>query len=228
MEASSYFFLFRVFRGSEKRVYPRNTRNQKNKNTNRLIHRHINVNTAVYFHKSAKERRLIFMPKNETKITAEPGKQELFITREFDAPRELVFKAHTDAEIYKQWLGPRDLKMTIEKFEPVDGGSYRYIHERDGHQYAFYGVNHEVLAPERIIGTFEFLGLPERGHVILGTLRFEELSGNRTRLVSQSVFQSVADRDGMIASGMERGVVDGYERLDDILASTSGQAISAG
>jgi len=78
-------------------------------------------------------------------------------------------------------------------------------------------VNHEVLAPERIIGTFEFEGLPEKGHVVLGTLRFEALPGNRTRLTSQSVFQSVADRDGMVRSGMERGVNEGYDRLDDLL-----------
>ncbi len=79
-------------------------------------------------------------------------------------------------------------------------------------------MNHEVLAPERIIGTFEFEGLPEKGHVILGTVKFEVLPGNRTRLTSQSVFQSVADRDGMLQSGMERGVNEGYERLDELLA----------
>ena len=94
---------------------------------------------------------------------------------------------------------------------------YRYIHKRGGNEYAFHGVNHEVLAPERIIGTFEFEGLPEKGHVLLVTARFEALPGDRTRLTSQSVFQSVSDRDGMLQSGMERGVNDGYERLDEIL-----------
>jgi uncharacterized protein YndB with AHSA1/START domain len=167
---------------------------------------------------------------NKTTITAEPGKQEIFVTREFDAPREIVFRAHTDPGLYVQWLGPRELTMTLEKFEPRNGGSYRYIHkDHDGNEYAFHGVNHEVLAPERIIGTFEFEGLPEKGHVILGTLKFEELPGNRTKLVSQSVFQSVADRDGMLRSGMERGVNDGYDRLDEILAKnrqTKTQTIS--
>ena len=158
---------------------------------------------------------------NKTTVTAEPGKQELFITREFDAPRELVFKAHVDPELYAKWVGPRDLTMTIQKWEPREGGSYKFTHERDGHKYAFFGVNHEVLAPERIIGTFEFDGLPERGHVILGTTKFEELSGGRTRLVHQSVFQSVADRDGMVQSGMERGVTEGYEKLDELLANES-------
>jgi uncharacterized protein YndB with AHSA1/START domain len=156
--------------------------------------------------------------KNKTTITAEPGKQELFITREFDAPRELVFKAHTDPELYAQWLGPRDLITTFETFEPVSGGRYRFIQkDKDGNEFAFHGVTHEVTAPERIIGTFEFEGLPEAGHVILETSRFEALPGNRTRVMAQSVFQSVADRDGVIQSGMERGVNEGYERLDEIL-----------
>jgi uncharacterized protein YndB with AHSA1/START domain len=164
---------------------------------------------------------------NKTVVTAEPGKQELFITREFDAPRELVFNAHVDPEQYMQWVGPRDLTMTIEKWEPREGGSYRFVHARGEHKYAFFGVNHEVLAPERIIGTFEFDGLPERGHVILGTTKFEELPGGRSRLVHQSVFQSVADRDGMIRSGMERGVTEGYEKLDSLLADQGGAKTSA-
>ena len=155
---------------------------------------------------------------NKTTITAEPGKQELFITREFDASRELVFKAHTDPELYVKWVGPRELTMSLETFEPRAGGSYRYTHkDRDGNEYAFHGVNHEVLAPERIISTFEFEGLPEKGHVVLETARFEALPGGRTGLTVQSVFQSVADRDGMIQAGMERGVNEGYERLDALL-----------
>ena len=164
---------------------------------------------------------------NKTEIIAEPGKQELFIKREFDAPRELVFRAHTDPDIYVKWVGPRDLTMTIDKWDARDGGSYAFTHERDGHKYRFLGVYHEIAEPERIIGTFEFDGLPERGHVILGTTRFEELPGGRTRLVHQSVFQSVEDRDGMIASGMERGVNDGYEKLDELLQQESGTRSSA-
>lgn len=159
------------------------------------------------------------MSKNKTTITAEPGKQELFITREFDAPRELVFKAHTDPDIYARWLGPRDLTTTIETFEPVSGGRWRFTQkDKDGNEFAFHGVNHDVTAPERLIGTFEFDGLPESGHVILETTKFEDLPGGRTRVTTQSVYQSVEDRDGMIASGMESGVVDGFERLDEILA----------
>ena len=156
--------------------------------------------------------------KNKTVITAESGKQELFITREFDAPHELVFKAYTDPELYGQWLGPRGLTTTFETFEPVSGGRWRFVQkDGDGNEFGFHGVNHDVTPPERIIGTFEYDGLPESGHVLLETTKFEALPGNRTRVTSQSVFQSIEDRDGMVEAGMESGVVEGYERLDEIL-----------
>lgn len=162
------------------------------------------------------------MARNSTKITAEPGKQEIFITREFDAPRDLVFKAFVDPKLIVQWLlGPRKhgLTMTLDKFEPRTGGVYRFIHrDQQGNEYAFHGSIHEVLTPERIVQTFEFEGLPEKGHVSLETARFEELPGGRTKLITQSVFQSVADRDGMLQSGMEEGVNDSYDRLDELLA----------
>ena len=155
-------------------------------------------------------------------MTAEPGKQELLITREFDAPRELVFKAFTDPELYVQWLGPRRLSMRLETFEPRSGGRWRYIHkDQSGNEFAFRGVYHEVLAPERMIDTFEFEGLPEAGHVCLETLTFEALPGGRTRLTAHSVFQSVADRDGALQSGMEEGVNDSHERLADLLETMS-------
>jgi uncharacterized protein YndB with AHSA1/START domain len=156
--------------------------------------------------------------KNKTVINAKPGKQELFITREFDAPRELVFKAHTDPALYTRWVGPRDLTTNLVTFEPVSGGRWRFIQkDKDGNEFGFHGVNHDVTIPERIISTFEFEGLPESGHVILETTKFDALSGGRTRVTTQSVYQSVEDRDGMIAFGMERGVVDGHERLEEIL-----------
>ena len=155
--------------------------------------------------------------KNKTTITAEPNKQELFVTREFEAPRELVFKAHTDPDLFVRWLGPRGLTTTLEAFEPVSGGRWRFIQkDKDGNEYGFHGVFHEV-SPERMIQTFEFEGLPESGHVILETTTLEALPNGRTRLTAQSVFQSVTDRDGMIQSGMEHGVNEGYERLDEIL-----------
>jgi uncharacterized protein YndB with AHSA1/START domain len=158
--------------------------------------------------------------KNETKIVAEPGKHEITIIREFDAPRELVFRAYTEPDLYVRWVGPRGYEMKLEKFEPWSGGAWRYTHsDAQGNEYGFHGVNHEVTAPERIIGTFEFEGLPEPGHVALETAIFEALPGNRTRVTGQSVFRSVADRDGMLQSGMEHGVNDSHERLDELLAS---------
>ena len=159
---------------------------------------------------------------NKTTITAEPGKQEMLITREFDAPRELVFKAFTDPELYVQWLGPRRLTTMLDTFEPRSGGRWRYISkDQSGNEFAFRAVYHEVLAPQCIIDTFEFEGLPEAGHVCLETLTLEELPGGRTRLAAQSVFQSVADRDDAIQSGMEEGVNESYERLTELLETMS-------
>jgi uncharacterized protein YndB with AHSA1/START domain len=157
---------------------------------------------------------------NKTKMIAEPGKQEIFIVRELDAPRELVFKSFTDPKLYEQWLGPRRLTTKFEKLESKDGGSYRFINEDEkGNKFAFHGAYHEVLAPERIIGTFEFEGLSEKGHVSLEITKFEELPGGRTKLTTQDVFMSVADRDGMIQSGMEEGANDSYDRLEELLVT---------
>ena len=153
--------------------------------------------------------------KNKVTVTAEPGKQEVFITREFDAPRELVFKAHTDPKLYVQWLGPYGYEMILETFEPVNGGRYRYIHkDQGGNEYGFHGTFHE-MSMDNMVQTFEFEGYP--GHVSLDTMTLEELPGNRTKATIHSVFQSVSDRDGMIQNGMEKGMREGYERLDDIL-----------
>jgi uncharacterized protein YndB with AHSA1/START domain len=155
---------------------------------------------------------------HKTTIAAEPGKQEMRITREFDAPRERVFQAFTDPELYVQWLGPRRLTTMLDTFEPRSGGRWRYLQkDQSGNEFGFHGVYHEVRAPERIIDTFEFEGLPQAGHVALETLILEELPGGRTRLTAQSVFQSVADRDGALQSGMEEGLNDSYERLTELL-----------
>jgi uncharacterized protein YndB with AHSA1/START domain len=153
-------------------------------------------------------------------VTAEPGKQELFITREFDAPREMVFKAFIDPELLIQWLGPKSMVMSIDAYEMKNGGWYRYVHtDERGNHYAFRGAVHEVYTPERIIQTFEFEGIPGKGHVSLDTSFFEELSDGRTKLTIHSVFRTVADRDGMVSSGMEGGLTEGFARLDELLAS---------
>ena len=152
-------------------------------------------------------------------VSAEPGKQELFITREFDAPRELVFKACTDPTLVSQWWGPRYLLTEVDKMDVRAGGQWRFINrDAEGNEYAaFHGVYHEILAPERVIQTFEFEGLPETGHVTLETMRFEALPGGRTQLNIQSVFQTVADRDSVLQSGMESGANDTYDRLEEIV-----------
>jgi len=155
---------------------------------------------------------------NQTTITAEPGKQEMVITREFDAPRELVFRAIMDPKLVSQWWGPRYLSTIVDKMDVRPGGQWRFINrDVEGNEYAFHGVYHEVLAPERVIDTFEFEGLPETGHVTLETMKLEELPGGRTRLITQSVFQSLADRDGVLQSGMESGANDTYDRLSELL-----------
>lgn len=153
--------------------------------------------------------------KNKVAVTAEPGKQELFITREFDAPRELVYKAHIDPKLYVQWLGPHGYEMILEEFEPVNGGKYRYVHkDKDGNEFGFRGTFHD-MSIDNMVQTFEFEGYP--GHVSLDCMMLEVLPGNRTKATIHSVFQSISDRDGMIQNGMEKGVTEGYERLDEIL-----------
>lgn len=150
-----------------------------------------------------------------TEYTIEPGKQDLVSTVVLDAPRELVFKAYTDPDLFARWWGPSRYENQILKFEQRTGGEWHVVQKgADGAEFAFRGVNHEVVAPERICQTFEFLGVP--GHVALQTATFEDL-GNKTRVVAQIVFQSVMDRDGMVASGMRDGADESMDRLADLL-----------
>lgn len=154
--------------------------------------------------------------KNSTKIIAKSGRQDIIITREFNAPRELVFKAHVNPDLYGQWIGPRKFTTTFEKFDVKNGGSWRYrFKDMDGHELYFHGVYHEVKAPEKIIGTFEFEG--EQGYVVLNATIFESLPGNRTKLTVQSVFQSIEDRDGELRFLTEDGLEDIFSRLDELL-----------
>ena len=153
---------------------------------------------------------------SKTEITAEPGIPIIVLTREFDAPRELVFRAHTDPDLLLQWLGPRDLALTIDRYEVRNGGTWRYVNsDADGNSYGFHGVFHGDPSPDAIVQTFEFEGAP--GHVCLQSATFAERDG-KTLMRSVSAFQSVADRDAMVASDMERGVQDSGERLAELLA----------
>jgi uncharacterized protein YndB with AHSA1/START domain len=153
---------------------------------------------------------------SKTAITAEPGIPMVTIAREFDAPRDLVFRAHTDPDLLVQWLGPRDLTTTIDRYEARNGGAWRYLQtDAEGSTYGFHGVFHGDPSPDGIVQTFEFEGAP--GHVCLQTTTLTE-RGGKTLLRTTSAFQSVEDRDAMVASGMERGVHDSGERLAEVLA----------
>ena len=149
---------------------------------------------------------------SDMKVVADPGTQEIVITRSFDAPRELVFKAFTDADAVRQWWGPDGSETSVDRLEARPGGRWRY---GEGNEWGFHGVYHETVAPERIVYTFEFEGMP--GHVLLETVVLEEQDG-RTLMTDTSVFQSVADRDGMLQSGMETGAAESLDRLEQYLA----------
>src|SRR5512141_3277767 len=140
----------------------------------------------------------------KTHLIAEPGKQEIIGTRLFDAPRELVFKAYTNPELIPEWWGPARYTTFVERMEVRPGGRWRFI-QRDsqGSEEAFHGVYHEVAPGEQIVQTFEYEGIPGH-HVILETITFEDQDG-KTKMTDHMVYQSLADRDGMLQSGMEEG-----------------------
>jgi uncharacterized protein YndB with AHSA1/START domain len=155
---------------------------------------------------------------NPVTITAPEGLPFIDIEREFDAPVAAVFNAHRDPELVKQWLGPRGYEMTIERWDFVPQGGYRYLHTNpEGESFAFNGVFHSVRENEFAIQTFEFEGYPDV--VAIESATFEDLGGGRSRLKIHSVYPDVASRDGMVASGMETGLLEGYARLDEILAA---------
>jgi uncharacterized protein YndB with AHSA1/START domain len=153
---------------------------------------------------------------HETEITADPHVPLVRIIREFDAPPAKVFRAHTDPELVVQWLGPRRHEMRIDHYDCRTGGSYRYLHVSDGNEFGFHGCFHEVRPSQLIVQTFTYEGLPDS--VALERLVLEDLGDRRTRLTATSLVDSFEARDAFIASGMETGVREGYERLDALLA----------
>jgi len=150
-----------------------------------------------------------------TEITAPAGVSFIEIEREFDAPRALLYRAYADPELLKQWLGPRKYEMVVDRWEPRDGGSWRYVHKDGTNEYGFHGVFHGPQSVDGMLQTFEFEGAP--GHVSLDALQFIERDG-RTIVRSHSVYQSIADRDAMVESGMAEGLDDGFKRLDELIA----------
>ncbi len=151
----------------------------------------------------------------ETTISADADLPAIRIVREFDAPPSKVFRAHVDPELFQQWVGPRGLEMRIDHFDCRTGGSYRYVHARGEEEHWFHGSFHEVRQDALIVQTFTYEGMPDG--VALEKLVLEDLGDGRTRLTGVSLCDSFADRDAMLASGMEHGIREGYERLDDLL-----------
>ncbi|MEA2704545.1 MAG: hypothetical protein QOD63_2490 [Actinomycetota bacterium] len=153
---------------------------------------------------------------HQTEIVADPEVPLVRITREFDAAPAKVFRAHTDPELVTQWLAPRRHEVRIDHYDCRTGGSYRYVHASDGNEYGFHGCFHEVRPSELIVQTFTFEGFPDG--VALERLVFEDLGDGRTRLTATSLVDSFEGRDAFLASGMEEGVHEVYERLDELLA----------
>ena len=158
----------------------------------------------------------------ETEIVADDTVPAIRITREFDAPPGKVFRAHTDPDLYARWVGPHDLATMVDTWDCRTGGSWAFHQTRGDETFAFYGSFHEVRPDELIVQTFTFAGFPDG--VALERLVLEDLGGGRTRLVATSLVDSFEARDAMLISGMQTGVREGYQALDDLLTAEEGQA----
>lgn len=155
---------------------------------------------------------------NPLTVTAPDGLPFVEFERDLDAPVATVFRAYKEPDLVKQWLGPDGYEINIERYDFNPGGQWRYLHRSpEGEEYAFHGVFHSVRENEMAIQTFEFEGYPDV--VSLDSITFEDLGNGRTRIRGHSVFPSLEARDGMVASGMETGMAEGYDRLDKVLAT---------
>jgi uncharacterized protein YndB with AHSA1/START domain len=151
---------------------------------------------------------------NKLMVTT-PSDREIVMTRVFDAPRDLVFEAHSSCEHMSRWWGPRRYEVASCEIDFRPGGAWRMVHRGgDGTEHGFHGEFREIVRPERIVWTFEYEGMP--GHVSVDTLTLEEQDG-KTTLTATSVFDSVEDRDGMLQSGMEEGAAETWDRLAEYL-----------
>lgn len=158
-------------------------------------------------------------PAMSTKV-AKQGERQIHIERIFEAPRERVFKAFTSAELIPQWWGPRQATTVVEKLDARTGGDWRFVcRNEDGSEDAFRGTFREVTPPERVTWTFEWSGMP--GYAAVDATEFEDLGDGRTKVTTTSTFLFPEERDGMIDSGMEAGLSESYERLDELLARGS-------
>ena len=139
------------------------------------------------------------------------------IIREFDAPAAKVYRAHVDPEIFVKWVGPDYLTSTADVWDARTGGSYRFVMSGPDGDHGFNGVFHELRENQLIVQTFSWEGMPDG--VALEKYVFEDLPDGRSRLTTTSLVDSFESRDAFVASGMEVGVVEGYNKLDDLLAA---------
>jgi uncharacterized protein YndB with AHSA1/START domain len=154
---------------------------------------------------------------SETMSITTPSDREIVMTRVFNAPRRLVFEAHTKCEHLKRWWGPRKYEMPICELDFRPGGKYRIVHRGpEGDEHGFRGEFREIVPPERLVYTFEYEGYP--GHISVETIELVEENG-RTTLINTAVYDSVEDRDGMLQSGMEEGARESLDRLEELLAT---------
>jgi uncharacterized protein YndB with AHSA1/START domain len=146
-----------------------------------------------------------------------PTDREIVMTRVFDAPRELVFEAHSSCEHMSKWWGPRKYEFASCEIDFRPGGTWRIVHSVDGkpEEYAFYGEYREIVRPERIVWTFGWEGMP--GHASVETLTLEEDEAGKTTLTARAVHDSKEDRDGMLQTGMEEGAAETWDRLAEYL-----------
>jgi uncharacterized protein YndB with AHSA1/START domain len=155
----------------------------------------------------------------EARIEADPTVPMIHVWRDFHATPAQLFRAHTDPEIFSQWVGPTSVGCDIDYWDARNGGSWRYTSRgtdgREDFETAFRGCFHEV-SPERIVQTFTWEGMPEG--VSLETMTFEDLGNGMTRLHAQSLCDSFEGRDQWLASGMETGVNEGYAALEALVA----------
>jgi uncharacterized protein YndB with AHSA1/START domain len=147
-------------------------------------------------------------------ILTTPTERSMHIERTFDARRDLVWKAMTEPELLARWWG-RGNRLTVERYEFVRGGHWRFVEHSDHGDHGFEGRYREIAPPERLSMTFEWDGMP--GHVIIQDMRLEDLGDGRTKLVCDSLFYSTEERDGMLHSGMEGGMNESYAALDRLL-----------
>lgn len=156
----------------------------------------------------------------QTATLTTPTDREIHVERVFDAPRDRVFAVYTDPKLIPEWWGPRDTTAVVDQMDVRTGGDWRFVvRTSDGSETSFRGTYREVTPPERIVQTFEWEGMP--GYVSVETAEFQDL-GDRTKVITTSIFHTAEERDGMLDSGMERGMNETFARLDELLARLGG------